>query len=196
MLADIGVLQVFGRSESAEESPVKAREFKPDMVLMGVKSHWPDGSSAATSFFRSYQYIKVLGVTVYEEYQFTTGFLQVGSVGHLVNESVLAEMAQAIRLVFARLRHIRSGVAQRLAIKSFKIVSYSPFYALADRAIQATLMIVGCHKVQMISDKLCLSTTTVKTYSHCIFKRLAVSSDIELPSNTARHGMVRGQVLT
>ncbi len=37
MLADIDGLQVVGQAESGEESLLKARELKPDVVLMDVK---------------------------------------------------------------------------------------------------------------------------------------------------------------
>ena len=52
------------------------------------------------------------------------------------------------------------------------------------------LMIVGCQKVQIISDKLCLSPKTVNTYRYRIFEKLSVTSDVELTLLAVRHGMV------
>lgn len=42
MLADIDGLQVVGQAESGEESLIKARELKPDVVLNGCQNarHW------------------------------------------------------------------------------------------------------------------------------------------------------------
>ncbi|MCF5345518.1 DNA-binding response regulator, partial [Pseudomonas simiae] len=102
----------------------------------------------------------------------------------------LAEMVQAIRLVFAGQRYISPQIAQQLAIKSFQPVSDSPFDVLSEREIQIALMIVGCQKVQTISDKLCLSPKTVNTYRYRIFEKLAISSDVELTLLAVRHGMV------
>ncbi len=99
-------------------------------------------------------------------------------------------MVQAIRLVFAGQRYISPQIAQQLAIKSFQPTNESPFDALSEREIQIALMIVGCQKVQIISDKLCLSPKTVNTYRYRIFEKLSISSDVELTLLAVRHGMV------
>ena len=66
----------------------------------------------------------------------------------------------------------------------------SPFDCLSDREIQIALMIVGCEKVNSISDKLCLSPKTVNTYRYRIFEKLGVTSDVELTLLAVRNGMV------
>ena len=190
MLADIDGLQVVGQAESGEESLVKARELKPDVVLMDVKMPGIGGLGATTKLLRSHPDIKVVVVTVCEEDPFPTRLLQAGAAGYLTKGAGLAEMVQAIRLVFAGQRYISPQIAQQLAIKSFQPVSDSPFDALSEREIQIALMIVGCQKVQSISDKLCLSPKTVNTYRYRIFEKLAISSDVELTLLAVRHGMV------
>ena len=190
MLADIDGLQVVGQAESGEESLIKARELKPDVVLMDVKMPGIGGLGATTKLLRSHPDIKVVVVTVCEDDPFPTRLLQAGAAGYLTKGAGLAEMVQAIRLVFAGQRYISPQIAQQLAIKSFQPVSDSPFDALSEREIQIALMIVGCQKVQTISDKLCLSPKTVNTYRDRIFEKLAISSDVELTLLAVRHGMV------
>ena len=190
MLADIDGLQVVGQAESGEESLIKARELKPDVVLMDVKMPGIGGLGATTKLLRSHPDIKVVVVTVCEEDPFPTRLLQAGAAGYLTKGAGLAEMVQAIRLVFAGQRYISPQIAQQLAIKSFQPVSDSPFDALSEREIQIALMIVVCQKVQTISDKLCLSPKTVNTYRYRIFEKLAISSDVELTLLAVRHGMV------
>jgi DNA-binding NarL/FixJ family response regulator len=190
MLADIDGLQVVGQAESGEESLIKARELKPDAVLMDVKMPGIGGLGATTKLLRSHPDIKVVVVTVCEEDPFPTRLLQAGAAGYLTKGAGLAEMVQAIRLVFAGQRYISPQIAQQLAIKSFQPISDSPFDALSEREIQIALMIVGCQKVQTISDKLCLSPKTVNTYRYRIFEKLAISSDVELTLLAVRHGMV------
>ena len=190
MLADIDGLQVVGQAESGEESLIKARELKPDVVLMDVKMPGIGGLGATTKLLRSHPDIKVVVVTVCEEDPFPTRLLQAGAAGYLTKGAGLAEMVQAIRLAFAGQRYISPQIAQQLAIKSFQPTNDSPFDALSEREIQIALMIVGCQKVQAISDKLCLSPKTVNTYRYRIFEKLAISSDVELTLLAVRHGMV------
>ncbi|RMU95149.1 GacA [Pseudomonas amygdali pv. myricae] len=163
MLADIDGLQVVGQADSGEESLKKARELKPDVVLMDVKMPGIGGLEATRKMLRSHPDIKVVAVTVCEEDPFPTRLLQAGAAGYMTKGAGLAEMVQAIRLVFAGQRYISPQIA---------------------------LMIVGCQKVQTISDKLCLSPKTVNTYRYRIFEKLSISSDVELALLAVRHGMV------
>ena len=78
MLADIDGLQVVGQAESGEESLIKARELKPDVVLMDVKMPGIGGLGATTKLLRSHPDIKVVVVTVCEEDPFPTRLLQIG----------------------------------------------------------------------------------------------------------------------
>ena len=189
MLADIDDLQVVGQADSGEASLKVARELKPDVVLMDVKMPGIGGLEATRKLLRSHPDVKVVAVTACEEDPFPTRLLQAGAAGYLTKGAGLDEMVQAIRLVFAGQRYISPQIAQQLALKSFQPQG-SPFDALSEREIQIALMIVGCQKVQIISDKLCLSPKTVNSYRYRIFEKLSVTSDVELTLLAVRHGMV------
>ena len=189
MLADIDGLQVVGEADSGEAALKLARELKPDVVLMDVKMPGIGGLEATRKLLRSHPDTKVVAVTVCEEDPFPTRLLQAGAAGYLTKGAGLDEMVQAIRLAFAGQRYISPQIAQQLALKSFQPQG-SPFDALSEREIQIALMIVGCQKVQIISDKLSLSPKTVNTYRYRIFEKLSVTSDVELTLLAVRHGMV------
>lgn len=191
MLADIEGLQVVGEAGSGEESLLKARELKPDVVLMDIKMPGIGGLEATRKLMRSHPEIKVVAVTVCEDDPFPTRLLQAGAAGYLTKGAALAEMVQAIRLVFAGQRYIDPQIAQQMALKAFQPqTGGSPFDLLSEREIQIALMIANCHKVQNISDKLCLSPKTVNTYRYRIFEKLDITSDVELALLAVRHGMV------
>ncbi|MDH1571852.1 response regulator transcription factor GacA [Pseudomonas sp. GD03746] len=189
MLADIDGLQVVGEADSGESALKLVRELKPDVVLMDVKMPGIGGLEATRKLLRSHPDTKVVAVTVCEEDPFPTRLMQAGAAGYLTKGAGLDEMVQAIRLAFAGQRYISPQIAQQLALKSFQPQG-SPFDALSEREIQIALMIVGCQRVQLISDKLCLSPKTVNTYRYRIFEKLSVTSDVELTLLAVRHGMV------
>lgn len=191
MLADISGLQVIGQADSGEDAIRKARELKPDVVLMDVKMPGIGGLDATRKLLRSYPDLKVIAVTICEEDPFPTRLLQAGAAGYLTKGAALEEMVQAIRMVFGGQRYISPQIAQQLALKSFQPqLSESPFDLLSEREIQIALMIANCQKVQSISDKLCLSPKTVNTYRYRIFEKLSITSDVELALLAVRHGMV------
>ncbi|WP_444816968.1 response regulator transcription factor GacA [Stutzerimonas frequens] len=191
MLADISGLQVIGQADSGEDAIRKARELKPDVVLMDVKMPGIGGLEATRKLLRSYPDLKVIAVTICEEDPFPTRLLQAGAAGYLTKGAALEEMVQAIRMVFGGQRYISPQIAQQLALKSFQPqLSESPFDLLSEREIQIALMIANCQKVQSISDRLCLSPKTVNTYRYRIFEKLSITSDVELALLAVRHGMV------
>ncbi|WP_264884601.1 response regulator transcription factor GacA [Stutzerimonas stutzeri] len=191
MLADISGLQVIGQADSGEDAIRKARELKPDVVLMDVKMPGIGGLEATRKLLRSYPNLKVIAVTICEEDPFPTRLLQAGAAGYLTKGAALEEMVQAIRMVLGGQRYISPQIAQQLALKSFQPqLSESPFDLLSEREIQIALMIANCQKVQSISDKLCLSPKTVNTYRYRIFEKLSITSDVELALLAVRHGMV------
>ncbi|MFK3726060.1 UvrY/SirA/GacA family response regulator transcription factor [Pseudomonas monteilii] len=189
MLADIEGLEVIGEADPGEAALKAVRESKPDVVLMDVKMPGIGGLEATRKLLRSHPDIKVVAVTACEEDPFPTRLLQAGAAGYLTKGAGLEEMVQAIRLAFAGQRYISPQIAQQLALKPYQSQT-SPFDALSEREIQIALMIVGCQKVQIISDKLCLSPKTVNTYRYRIYEKLSVSSDVELTLLAVRHGMV------
>lgn len=191
MLADVDGIQVIGQADSGEMAIRKARELKPDVVLMDVKMPGIGGLEATRKLLRSYPDIKVIAVTICEEDPFPTRLLQAGAAGYLTKGAALEEMIQAIRMVFAGQRYISPQIAQHLALKAFQPqTNGSPFDLLSEREIQIALMIANCQKVQTISDKLCLSPKTVNTYRYRIYEKLTITSDVELALLAVRHGMV------
>ncbi len=191
MLGDISELTVVGEADSGEAALLKARELKPDVVLMDIRMPGIGGLEATRKLLRSFPDMKVLAVTSCEDDPFPTRLLQAGAAGYLTKGAALEEMVQAIRMVHAGQRYLSPQIAQQLALKSFQPSNQSsPFESLSEREIQIALMIANCHKVQNISDKLCLSPKTVNTYRYRIFEKLAITSDVELAMLAVRHGMV------
>ena len=85
------------------------------------------------------------------------------------------------------------GIKLILLLKPFQKGSESPFDQLSEREMQTTLMIVGCHKVQEISDKLCVSPKTVNSYRYRIFEKLGIDGDVELTVLAMKHGILDTQ---
>jgi DNA-binding NarL/FixJ family response regulator len=190
MLSDVPGLSVIGEADSGETAVVRARELKPDVILMDVRMPGIGGLEATRKLVQHDKHIKVIAVTVCDEEPFPTRLMQAGAAGYVTKGAALDEMVTAIRQVHAGLRYISPDIAQQLALKQFNPGGNSPFDCLSEREIQIALMIVNCEKVQSSSDKLCLSPKTVNTYRYRIFEKLGITSDVELTLLAVRHGMV------
>lgn len=190
LLADVTGIKVIGEAKSGEEAVRMARETRPHVILMDVKMPGIGGLEATRKVLRTDPDIKVIAVTVYGEEPFPSRLLQAGAAGYITKGSSLDEMVQAIRTVHAGQRYLSPEVAHQLALKHLSDKDESPFDSLSERELQVMIMITNGHKVQEISDKLCLSPKTVNSYRYRLFEKLSVNSDVELTHLAIRHGML------
>jgi DNA-binding NarL/FixJ family response regulator len=190
MLADVNGIEVIGEAASGEEAVLKARSLEPDVVLMDVKMPGIGGLEATRKMLRHDDGLRVIAVTVCEEEPFPSRLMKAGAAGYLTKGAGLDEMLRAIKVVHAGQRYISPQIAQAMALKPFTGTETAPMELLSERELQIMMMIVNCHKVQDISDKLCLSPKTVNTYRYRIFDKLGISSDVEMTVMAMRWGMV------
>jgi two-component system, NarL family, invasion response regulator UvrY len=190
MLGDVPDLTVVGEADSGETAVAQARALRPDVVLMDVRMPGIGGLEATRKLVQYDKHIKVIAVTVCDEEPFPSRLMQAGAAGYVTKGAALQEMVAAIKQVHSGQRYISPNIAQLLVLKHLNPGGESPFDCLSEREIQIALMIVGCEKVNSISDKLCLSPKTVNTYRYRIFEKLGVTSDVELTLLAVRNGMV------
>ena len=190
MLADVNGIDVIGEASSGEEAVQLARELEPDVVLMDVKMPGIGGLEATRKMLRHDDGVRVIAVTVCEEEPFPSRLMKAGAAGYLTKGAGLDEMVRAIKIVNAGQRYISPQIAQAMALKPFNTAETAPMELLSERELQIMMMIVNCHKVQDISDKLCLSPKTVNTYRYRIFDKLGITSDVEMTVLAMRWGMV------
>ena len=191
MLEDVQGVSVVGEASNGEDAIKLARELMPNVVLMDVKMPGIGGLEATRKLLRTNADVKVLAVTACDEEPFPSRVLQAGASGYLTKGAALDEMVAAIRQVNCGQRYISPKIAQNLALKQLSLDGKSsPFDILSEREMQISMMIVGCQKVQDISDKLCLSPKTVNSYRYRVFEKLEINSDVELTLLAIRHGVL------
>lgn len=184
-------ITVVAEAADGEEAIAQARQHRPDIVLMDIRMPGIGGLEATRKIIKGMRDIRVLVLTAYLEDAFAQRLLDAGASGFISKGTELPEMVNAVRSVFAGQRYISPEMAQRLALSRISIQD-NPFDQLSQRELQVAMMIVNCHKVSDISDRLFLSPKTVNTYRYRIFEKLEVHSDVELTHLGLRYGLVEG----
>ncbi|MGI9276249.1 MAG: UvrY/SirA/GacA family response regulator transcription factor [Endozoicomonas sp.] len=190
MLVDVSELHIVGEASSGEEAIQLCREHTPDVVLMDVRMPGIGGLEATRKICQTFPGTQVIAVTVCDDNLYPTKLMEAGAAGYVTKGISIDEMVRAIKTVSKGQRYISPDIAQQLALRSLQPGSESPFDVLSGREMQIALMIVNCEKVQVISDKLCLSPKTVNSYRYRIFEKLSITSDVELTHLAIRHGLV------
>lgn len=190
LLADFEKIKVVGEAESGEDGVAKARELRPDVVLMDANMPGIGGLEATRRLIRFDPDIKVIAVTVHNEEPYPTKFMQAGAAGYVTKGADIKEMVIAIRQVNSGKRYITPDIAQQMALKALNPGDESPFDILSEREMQVMLMITKGQKVQDISDQLFLSPKTVNSYRYRLFEKLNIENDVELTHLAIRHGVI------
>ena len=190
LLADFDKIKVIGEAISGEDGVAKARELRPDVVLMDANMPGIGGLEATRRLIRYDPDIKVIAVTVHNEEPYPTKFMQAGAAGYITKGADIQEMVIAIRQVKSGKRYITPDIAQQMALKALNPDDTSPFDILSEREMQVMLMITQGQKVQDISDQLFLSPKTVNSYRYRLFEKLDIENDVELTHLAIRHGVI------
>ncbi len=191
LLADFDKIEVVGEADSGETGVAKARELRPDVVLMDANMPGIGGLEATRRLIRFDPDIKVIAVTVHNEEPYPTKFLQAGAAGYVTKGADIKEMVVAILQVKSGKRYITPDIAQQMALKALNPHEESPFEILSEREMQVMLMITKGQKVPDISEQLFLSPKTVNSYRYRLFEKLNVENDVELTHLAIRYGVIK-----
>ena len=192
LLDDAEGIQVAAEAKTGEEAVAMVRQESPDVVLMDVNMPGIGGLEATRKIAQIAPALPVIVLTVHTDDPFPSSLLKAGASGYLHKGCSVDEIIFAINEVHAGRRYICKDIAQTLALSLLPGNEGSPFDVLSQRELQVMLMLLKGHKVQDISDKLCLSPKTVSTYRHRLFDKLNVRTESELTRLAMRHGMLEG----
>ncbi len=190
LLEDFSDLEVIAEASSGEEAIILAESHQPDIALMDLNMPGIGGLEATRKLIRSHSELKIIIVTMHNEGIFPQRLLNIGAMGYVTKEASINEIVNAIRQVMLNKRYISPEIAQQMALAGSKNHDKSPFELLSERELQVLMLLMDGNKVNIISEKLCLSPKTVSTYRYRLYDKLGVKNDIELAKLALRYGIM------
>ncbi len=189
LIADETDMEVVGQAVSGEAALELLDSAAPEVVLVDVKMSGLVGVDTIQRIVRARPSARVIAMSTLEVGLIPARMLRVGAVAFITKCVPVQELMRAIRLVHAGQRYITQRISRHLALNPFEEPRKTPFDSLSQRELQVALMLIDCHKVNRISDQLCLSPKTIYSYRYRIFEKLGLSSDVELTILAVRHGL-------
>jgi len=190
LLEDFSDIEVIAEASSGEQAIEMVESHHPDIALMDLSMPGIGGLEATRKLLRNHKDLKIIIVTMHNEDIFPQRLLNIGAMGYVTKEANVQEIVKAIRGVMNNKRYISPEIAQQMALAGSPDYEKSPFESLSERELQVMLLLMDGHKVNNISEKLCLSPKTVSTYRYRLYDKLKVSNDIELAKLALRYGIM------
>jgi DNA-binding NarL/FixJ family response regulator len=189
-------LEVVGEADDGRAAVERARELRPDVVLMDVRMPVLDGIAATERVVAEGLAAHVLVLTTFDEDETVYGALKAGASGFLLKTAPPAQLVEAIRTVASGDALLAPTVTRRL-IEDF-VRRPPPGAAVPERLAELTererevlgLIARGLSNAE-IAAQLFLSGATVKTHVNRIFQKLALRDRVQAVVLAYETGLVR-----
>ena len=185
-------LEVVAQACNGVEAVSRAKEMRPDVILMDLQMPEMDGVEATKKIKNELPDIPVIILTTYDTDEYIFGGIEAGARAYLLKDSSPAEVLGAIRAVHRGESPIQPSVATRLLDRVSQLAQDPPpGPALSDRELEVLTLISAGAANKEIAAELFIAESTVKTHVIRIFNKLGVRDRTEAAMEAARRGIIK-----
>jgi DNA-binding NarL/FixJ family response regulator len=186
-------LEAVGEAGSGRDAIFRARELKPDVVLMDVVM--PDGSGldAIPTLLHERAETKVLMLSMQDDPQYVRQAFAAGASGYVLKEAADTEVVAAIREVARGGRYVNPELGARLVAAETDERKRAEEDPLSEREREVLRMLALGHTNQEIAKQLYISVRTAETHRAHIMQKLRLSSRAELVRYALDQGLLEQQ---
>lgn len=181
-------IEVVGEAADGESGYLKAKNLKPDVILMDLVMDRLDGIGATQKILAEMPEQKILILTSFLDDEKVFPALAAGAKGYILKTSQAAEIASAIRKV-ASGQDVLSGAVKE-KINQQKHRKPELYNNLSKREMEVLKILAQGLSNQEIADQLFISLKTVKTHVSNIFNKLEVNDRTQATIYAIQHKLV------
>ncbi len=187
-------LTVVGEAGTVSEAVVKARELKPELILLDYSLPDGDGPDAARLILSELPKTNILFLTIHDAENHLLEAVRSGGMGYLMKDMPFADLVSSIRAIAknepAISQKMTRALMQELAHPSSSDNLQSVILAdLSLREVEILKYIARGARNQEIAEHLFVSLSTIKKDIHNIFRKLNLKNRKEAASFARRHGL-------
>lgn len=173
-------IMVAGEAGDGNEVLSKARDVKPDLVLLDIALPGKNGLEVLKDLQAEMPKVKVLALSAFPERQYAIRCIRNGAEGYLTKDTASAELICAVRKVMNGGKFISASLADLLASEVGSNVKRLPHEYLSDREFQILCMLGQGNTVTEVATALSLSISSVNTYRHRILTKMHMQTTAHL----------------
>lgn len=186
-------MEVVGEASNGDEGVDRARELKPDVIVMDLSMPGSDGLDAVRRVAALGLDTQVLVLTVHAEEEYLVPVVDAGASGYLTKTSADTDLLEAIRVV-ARGQVFLPPSAATLLLRRYREAEGEDGPGVGDlsaREREVLALTAEGFSSREIGEKLFISPKTVDTYRSRIMEKLGLGHRSELVRFALKVGLLR-----
>jgi DNA-binding NarL/FixJ family response regulator len=186
-------MRVVGEAANGREVLLKARELKPDVVVMDLSMPELNGLQATEQLQSESPEIKVVAITANEDESYLRQLCKVGAAGYVLKRSAGDELVKAIGLVANGGVYFEASLASKALARQMtgspaKNKNKIQTADLSEREKEVLVLLAWGYSNKEIGAQLELSVKTVETYKVRTGEKLGLRSRTEMVQYALRQG--------
>jgi DNA-binding NarL/FixJ family response regulator len=184
--------KVVAEANNGLEAVEKARQFKPDVILMDLRMPEMDGVEAIRQIAETEPDIKFIILTTFSDDEYIFRGIEAGARAYLLKDSPREELFKAIRAVYRGESLIQPVVASKVLSRFAELSRQSQTpEVLTDREVEVLILVAKGSANKQIAEELHISNSTVKTHIASIFQKLGTNDRTEAVTMALRKGIIK-----
>lgn len=187
-------MHVVGEASDGLEAIDRARDLKPDVIIMDLKMPRMDGLEAMRRIRDLGLPCKMLALTMHAEAEYLFKVLEDGGSGYVLKQGVDSDLFEAIRTIIAGNVFLYPS-ATRLLLSRYlegnNEEEHDEYDKLSEREREVLKLTAEGYSSQEIADQLILSPKTVETYRSRLMQKLNLHHRSELVRYALRKGLLQ-----
>jgi DNA-binding NarL/FixJ family response regulator len=190
-------LDVVGEASNGAEAIERARQVRPDVVLMDIRMPGMDGVEATARLTASgiEPPPRVLVLTTFDLDEYLFGALRAGAAGFLLKDAPRERLLEAIRVVYSGDALLSPSITRRL-IEDFaaRTDPLEPPTALLEqltpREREVLVLVARGLSNKEIANRLVVTEATVKSHTSSVLLKLGLRDRVQAIVFAYEHGIV------
>lgn len=193
LLAEREDIDVIGQAADGLETVQKARELRPDVVVMDIGMPRVNGIEATRRIVRTNPDIRILILSQYEQSDHVLAALRAGASGYLFKQAAGAELADGIRALSVGGAYLHPKAARVLLdafVQCNAAEQTDSYEELTDREQEVLILVAEGHTSAQIAQMLHVSPKTVDGHRTSLMSKLGLHDRTEVVKYALRRQLI------